>query len=267
MIQQAVAHLRVEGPQTAGLLPRVTFKPGISRYSDRIRCASCSNRGLTSIGSVQAGRARRSAAEPTPRPASASKRGPWQPPAVRSIGTPCAMATTAWRDLLGGPQLQSAPAAAPLSSKLSCRAPPCEILGRAGDCGVVPRLGYELETTRAATLHFMASAMLLTYPSRHPWTCPRRTLSSRGSRRPHCRADRRWRAVPGKASVLGRADLPLALWGLVMAMAGLAWLVSRCGREHYGAPDPSRTTDRHAKARRLSRMRIGKMPVILGGRR
>ena len=48
-------------------------------------------------------------------------------------------------------------------------------------------------------------------------------------------------AVPGAASVLGRADLPLGLWGLVFAMAGLAWLVSEMwARALWGTrPEPS----------------------------
>ena len=205
MIQQAVAHLRVEGPQTAGLLPRHVQAGHLTVFgSDSLRQLL---EQRTHVDRQRRRRSvpRRSAAEPTPRPASASKRGPWQPPAVRSIGTPCAMATTAWRDLLGAAIAVCSRGRA-LSSKLSCRAPPCEILGRAGDCSVVPRLGYEARDHAGShpSLHGISHAPDLSIASPLDVPAPNPILTRQSSAALPCRSPLARRSRKGLASWAGR---------------------------------------------------------------
>ncbi len=69
------------------------------------------------------------------------------------------------------------PPASPLLDRPSVRfvigAGTMKALLALGILGVVPWLGYDLNTTRATAFHFMAVGQLfLTYPSRHTWTHP-----------------------------------------------------------------------------------------------
>ena len=81
---------------------------------------------------------------------------------------------------------------------------------------------------------------LLTYSSHHTWRLPLPNPYLHAAVVGGIAVQIAAGAVPGAASVLGRADLPLALWGLVFAMPGLAWLVSEMwARALWGTrPEP-----------------------------
>jgi len=90
--------------------------------------------------------------------------------------------------------------------------------------GLVPRLGYEMETARATTFHFMAiGQLLLTYPSRHTWTNPLPNPYLHAAVVGGIAVQLVAAALPGAAVLLGRADIPMALWGLVFGAAGVSW--------------------------------------------
>jgi Ca2+-transporting ATPase len=93
--------------------------------------------------------------------------------------------------------------------------------------GLVPRLGYELETARATTFHFMAvGQLLLTYPARHTWTQPLPNPYLHAAVLGGIGIQVASGAIPAVAALLGRADLPLPLWGLVFGTAALTWAVA-----------------------------------------
>jgi Ca2+-transporting ATPase len=93
--------------------------------------------------------------------------------------------------------------------------------------GLVPWLGYGLEASRATAFHFMAvGQLLLTYPSRHTWTrpLPNRYLHAAviGGILVQLAAG----LLPGVSELLGHAQLPPLLWGLVLAASGLSWAIA-----------------------------------------
>jgi P-type Ca2+ transporter type 2C len=93
--------------------------------------------------------------------------------------------------------------------------------------GLVPRFGYELETARATTFHFMAvGQLLLTYPSRHTWMLPLPNPYLHAAVLGGIAIQVASGAIPAVAALLGRADLPLPLWGVVFGTAALAWAVA-----------------------------------------
>ena len=116
--------------------------------------------------------------------------------------------------------------------------------------GLVPRLGYPLETARAATFHFMAiGQLLLTYPSRHTWTNPLPNPYLHAAVAGGIGLQLAAGFLPGTAALLGRADLPLPLWGLVFALAALAWGVAEAWarviwRNHGGVAHSGRGESR-----------------------
>ena len=93
-----------------------------------------------------------------------------------------------------------------------------------GLLGLLPRLGFEIDATRATAFHFMAIGQLLfVYPARHTWTHP--------SPNPYLHAAvlfgvtiqlaAAW--LPVTSRLLGNASLPGTLWVVVFVAAGVAW--------------------------------------------
>jgi Ca2+-transporting ATPase len=99
--------------------------------------------------------------------------------------------------------------------------------------GLVPRWGYEMEMARATTFHFMAvGQLLLTYPSRHTWTNPLPNPYLHAAVLGGIAVQLAAGVLPGVAALLGRADLPVALWGLVFGAAGLSWAIAEVWARH-----------------------------------
>ena len=150
------SHISASRPHRQRACSRVTFKPGISRYSDRIRCASCSNRGLTSICSVSSGAC---GAVSSGTDAAPGERV--QERAMATSGGAINRNAVRYGDNgVEGPFGGTATAVCSrgrASVQQTFRvAPPCEILGRAGDCGIGPRAvprhaGSLLRPRRAAS--------------------------------------------------------------------------------------------------------------------
>jgi Ca2+-transporting ATPase len=90
--------------------------------------------------------------------------------------------------------------------------------------GLIPMFGYSLEVTRAVAFHFMAvGQLLLTYPSRHTWMrpLPNRYLLAAvlgGIGLQFAAA-----SLPGVSRLLGKAAIPVELWGVVFGGALLSW--------------------------------------------
>jgi Ca2+-transporting ATPase len=96
-----------------------------------------------------------------------------------------------------------------------------------GLLGLVPRLGFDTDTARGVTFHFMAiGQLLLTYPSRHTWTNPLANSTLHAAVAGGIAIQLAAGAVPAVADLLGDASLPLLLWGLVFASALAAWAAS-----------------------------------------
>jgi Ca2+-transporting ATPase len=93
-----------------------------------------------------------------------------------------------------------------------------------GLLGLVPRLGYSLGVARAVAFHFMAiGQLLLTYPSRHTWTHPLRNVYLHAAVAAGVVIQLAAAWLPFTANLLGGADIPIELWGLVFGGALLAW--------------------------------------------
>ena len=93
-----------------------------------------------------------------------------------------------------------------------------------GILGLVPQLGYDLDQARAVAFHFMAIGQLvLTYPARRAWTrpLPNRYLHAAVVGGVVLQLGAAW--LPFSADLLGNADIPSELWGLVFGGVLLAW--------------------------------------------
>jgi Ca2+-transporting ATPase len=89
--------------------------------------------------------------------------------------------------------------------------------------GLVPMLGYSLETTRATAFHFMAIGQLfLTYPARHTWMRPLANPYLHAAVLSGVAIQVAAAAVPFVSRMLGNAAIPLELWALVFGGAFLA---------------------------------------------
>jgi Ca2+-transporting ATPase len=96
-----------------------------------------------------------------------------------------------------------------------------------GLLGLVPRLGYEPEVARAVVFHFMAiGQLLLTYPSRHTWTNPLPNPYLHAAVLGGIAIQLGAAAFPPVARLLGTANLPLPLWGVVAGAALLSWVLA-----------------------------------------
>ncbi|HUU35702.1 MAG TPA: HAD-IC family P-type ATPase, partial [Vicinamibacterales bacterium] len=96
-----------------------------------------------------------------------------------------------------------------------------------GILGIVPWLGYGLDTTRATAFHFMAVGQLfLTYPSRHTSVhpLPNRSLPLAVLGGIAIQMAAAW--LPLTSRLLGNAAIPAALWLVVFATAGLSWALA-----------------------------------------
>ncbi len=93
-----------------------------------------------------------------------------------------------------------------------------------GLLGLVPWLGYGMNEARAVVFHVMAiGQLLLTYPSRHTWTYPRPNPYLHAAVAAGILIQLVAASIPFTAELLGRAGIPLELWGLVFGAAVLAW--------------------------------------------
>jgi Ca2+-transporting ATPase len=90
--------------------------------------------------------------------------------------------------------------------------------------GLLPMLGYSLETTRAAAFHFMAVGQLfLTYPSRHTWMRPLGNPYLHAAVVGGLAIQVLSASVPFASNLLGNAAIPLELWTVVIAGGVLSW--------------------------------------------
>ena len=95
--------------------------------------------------------------------------------------------------------------------------------------GVLPRLGYELETTRTCLFHFMAvGQLLLVYPSRHSWTHPGTNASLHLAVGLGIVAQVIAAGFPALSGMLALARLPVELWLVVFGGAFVAWAIAQC---------------------------------------
>jgi Ca2+-transporting ATPase len=93
-----------------------------------------------------------------------------------------------------------------------------------GVLGLLPLLGYSLETTRAAAFHFMAVGQLfLTYPSRHTWTRPLANPYLHAAVVGGVGIQFTAASLPVLSNLLGNAALPVELWGGVFGGALVSW--------------------------------------------
>jgi Ca2+-transporting ATPase len=93
-----------------------------------------------------------------------------------------------------------------------------------GVLGLLPTLGYSLETTRAAAFHFMAVGQLfLTYPSRHTWMRPLTNPYLHAAVVGGLAIQLLAASVPVASNLLGNAALPAELWIVVFGGAFISW--------------------------------------------
>jgi Ca2+-transporting ATPase len=93
--------------------------------------------------------------------------------------------------------------------------------------GLVPTFGYSLEVTRAVAFHFMAIGQLfLTYPSRHTWMRPLANPYLHAAVAGGVAIQFAAASVPVVSDMLGHAAIPVELWAVVFAGAGVAWGLS-----------------------------------------
>jgi Ca2+-transporting ATPase len=96
-----------------------------------------------------------------------------------------------------------------------------------GILGLIPRLGYELDTTRAAAFHFMAiGQLLLTYPCRHTSVqpLPNAYLHAAVGAGILIQLVAAW--IPFTADLLGGAAIPAELWAVVFGAALVSWALA-----------------------------------------
>ena len=93
-----------------------------------------------------------------------------------------------------------------------------------GLLGLLPMLGYSLETTRAAAFHFMAVGQLfLTYPARHTWMRPLANPYLHAAVVGGLAIQLLAASVPMVSNLLGNAAIPAELWVVVFAGAFVSW--------------------------------------------
>jgi Ca2+-transporting ATPase len=93
-----------------------------------------------------------------------------------------------------------------------------------GILGLLPMLGYRLETARAATFHFMAIGQLfLTYPARHTWMRPLVNPYLHAAVLGGVAIQLLAASVPVVSNLLGNAAIPAELWVAVFGAAFVSW--------------------------------------------
>ena len=93
--------------------------------------------------------------------------------------------------------------------------------------GIVPQLGYSLESARSATFHFMAVGQLLfSYPARHTRNIPRRNLWLHGAVAAGVLLQLAVGTSAWAAAALEAPLLEATLWILVFLSAVAAWGVA-----------------------------------------
>ena len=98
--------------------------------------------------------------------------------------------------------------------------------------GGLPLFGYSLDVTRAAAFHFMAVGQLfLTYPSRHTWIRPLSNAYLHIAVIAGIGLQFIAASLPFMSELLGKAAIPVELWGVVFGGALLAWGIAEgCSR-------------------------------------
>jgi Ca2+-transporting ATPase len=93
-----------------------------------------------------------------------------------------------------------------------------------GVLGLLPSFGYGLETTRAATFHFMAvGQLLLTYPARHTWMRPLANPYRHAAVAGGLVIQLIAASLPVVSNLLGNAGIPAELWFVVGGGAVMSW--------------------------------------------
>ncbi len=93
--------------------------------------------------------------------------------------------------------------------------------------GVLPLFEYTLETSRAATFHFMAVGQLfLTYPSRHAHARPLANRYLHAAVVGGIAVQFAAAAWPFASSMLGNASIPAELWVVVFGAAFISWALA-----------------------------------------
>jgi Ca2+-transporting ATPase len=93
-----------------------------------------------------------------------------------------------------------------------------------GLLALVPWVGHDTATARAAAFHFMAIGQLFfIYPARHTWVRPLPNPYVHASVVVGLVIQVTVAVLPWSARLLGNSFLPLPLWGVVAAAAGLSW--------------------------------------------
>jgi P-type Ca2+ transporter type 2C len=89
---------------------------------------------------------------------------------------------------------------------------------------LVPWFGYSRDVARAVAFHFMAvGQLLLTYPSRHTWMRPLPNRYLHAAVVGGVAVQVAAASLPFTSNLLGRAAIPVELWGVVFGGALLAW--------------------------------------------
>jgi len=93
-----------------------------------------------------------------------------------------------------------------------------------GVVALVYRLGHDTTTARAAAFHFMAIGQLFfIYPARHTWVRPLPNPYVHAAVAVGIVIQVTIAGLASSAQLLGNSFLPLPLWGVVAAAAGLSW--------------------------------------------
>ena len=110
---------------------------------------------------------------------------------------------------------------------------------------LVPWLGHDRDTARAAAFHFMAiGQLLLTYPARHTWMRPLPNRWLHLAVGAGIAVQVAAGEIPFMADLLGNAAVPLTVWPIVFGGALLAWALIEgiallAWRGHEVPEDPS----------------------------
>jgi len=92
---------------------------------------------------------------------------------------------------------------------------------------LVPWLGHATATARTVAFHFMAIGQLFfIYPARRTWVRPLPNPYVHGAVAVGIAIQVAATVLPWSARLLGNSFLPLPLWGVVAAAAGLSWAVA-----------------------------------------
>jgi Ca2+-transporting ATPase len=125
------------------------------------------------------------------------------------------------------PRAPDAPLLDPPSVRFVVGAGTMKALLALGILGLVPWLGYDVTSARAAAFHFMAIGQLvLTYPSRHTAVTPLSNRYLHAAVAVGILIQLAAAAIPFTSELLGDARVPAELWLLIFGVAGIAWALA-----------------------------------------